>query len=69
LTLAAHQAFVVTEVNGAWQRAEEVPGTFIHQTGDAGFTSVSCASAGNCAAAGNYTDGSGNELAFVVSQP
>jgi hypothetical protein len=35
---------------------------------NASVTSVSCASAGNCAAGGTYHDGSGNQQAFVVSQ-
>jgi hypothetical protein len=29
---------------------------------------VSCASAGNCSAGGNYLDGSGHNQAFVVSE-
>jgi hypothetical protein len=36
--------------------------------GDAFTTSVSCASAGNCGAGGNYTDSSGNSQAFAVDQ-
>ena len=55
------QAFVVNEVNGTWGTAMEVPGTAaLNQGGDAGITSVSCASAGNCSAGGDYTDGSGH---------
>jgi hypothetical protein len=63
------QAFVVSEVNGAWGKAKEVPGTAaLNQGGDAFITSVSCASAGNCGAGGMYTDSSGFNQAFVVSQ-
>jgi hypothetical protein len=32
------------------------------------LASVSCGSAGNCAAGGIYTDGSGHQQGFVVSQ-
>ena len=40
----------------------------LNQSGDAGITSVSCASAGNCSAGGHYNDSSGRQQAFVVSQ-
>ena len=67
------QVFVVSEVNGKWGKAEEVPGTAALNTGgDAWMYSVSCASAGNCSAGGNYesyTDSSGDaQQAFVVSE-
>ena len=67
------QAFVVNQTNGVWRTAIEVPGTAALNkgggyTGDARVTSVSCASAGNCAAGGYYTDGYGDRQAFVVSQ-
>ena len=66
-----HQAFVVSEVNGTWGKAEEVPGTAALNTGgsaESASHSVSCASAGNCSAGGSYTDGSGHQQAFVVSE-
>src|SRR6266849_4166507 len=65
-----HQAFVVSEVNGAWHTAVEVPGTAaLNQRGNAGVTSVSCGSAGNCSAGGLYIGGSSwGSLPFVVSQ-
>ena len=51
------QAFVVSEKNGVWGSAVEVPGTAtLNSGGDAGVTSVSCATAGGCTAAGFYTD-------------
>ena len=63
------QAFVVSERNGVWRKAIEVPGTAaLNQGGEAGLTSVSCPSAGNCAAGGDYTDGSHHQQAFVVSE-
>jgi hypothetical protein len=61
------QAFVVSQVKGAWGKAIEVPGSAALNTGTAQITSVSCGSAGNCAAVGFYTARSGNQ-GFVVSQ-
>ena len=63
------QAFVVSQTGGTWHPAIEVPGTAaLNQIGDAVITSVSCASAGNCSAGGDYTDSSGNIQAFVDSE-
>ena len=62
------QPFVVSQTNGTWQKAEEVPGTAALNHGDADFSSVSCASAGECGAGGYYQDGSGLSQAFVVSR-
>jgi hypothetical protein len=63
------QAFVVSEVKGRWSKAEEVPGTAsLNKGGDAGVSSVSCARAGSCSAAGSYRDASGHFQAFVVSE-
>jgi hypothetical protein len=62
------QAFVVSEVNGTWRKAMQVPGLAeLNAGGFAEITSVSCVSAGNCGAAGQYRDGSGNYQALVVS--
>ncbi len=64
-----HQAFVASERNGAWHAAIEVPGTGALNKGRvAGVGSVSCASAGNCAAGGSYIDGSGDQQVFVASE-
>ena len=63
------QAFVVSQVGGTWGKAKEVPGTATLNTGgNAAINAVSCASAGNCSAGGQYTDSSGHTQAFVVSQ-
>jgi hypothetical protein len=63
------QAFVVGETNGHWRRAIEVPGLETLNTGGAAFAaSVSCATAGNCAAGGTYHDSAGHAEAFVVNQ-
>jgi hypothetical protein len=70
-TIGVHnqQAFVVSQAAGTWQQAEEVPGTAtLNRGGDAALFSVSCASAGNCSAGGEYVDGSGDQQAFVVSE-
>jgi len=51
------QGFVVSEQNGVWGRAAEVPGLgSLNKGGNAGVRSVSCASPGSCAAGGSYTD-------------
>jgi hypothetical protein len=63
------QAFVVSQTDGTWHEAEEVPGTAaLNKGGKAEVNSVSCASAGNCGAGGYYTDGSGAQQAFVVGE-
>jgi len=63
------QAFVVSERNGTWGKAIEVPGSgALNAGGDASVGSVSCALAGNCAAGGFYADGSRRGQAFVVSE-
>jgi hypothetical protein len=62
------QAFVVSQVNGTWGTAEEVPGIAALNTYGSETFSVSCAAAGNCSAGGVYTDSSGHEQAFVVSK-
>jgi hypothetical protein len=63
------QVFVVNETHGIWGTAKEVPGTAALNTGgNAGITSVSCASAGNCSAGGDYADRRGHFQAFVVNQ-
>jgi hypothetical protein len=63
------QAFVVSENNGSWGKAIEVPGSGALNTGGfAQIMSTSCTSAGYCAAGGYYTDRSGTDEAFVVSR-
>jgi hypothetical protein len=57
------QAFVVSKTNGRWSRPIDVPG--LAGRGPAAVTSVSCASAGNCAVTGFYADGT---QAFVVAE-
>jgi hypothetical protein len=63
------QAFVVRERKGIWGKAIEVPGSgALDAGGGAEVESVSCATAGNCAAIGFYKDGSGHTQGFVASQ-
>jgi hypothetical protein len=62
------EAFVVSQVNGTWHTAIQVPGTAsLNTLRNAGTGSVSCTSAGNCTAGGSYKDDSGYH-AFVVTQ-
>ena len=64
-----YQAYVVSQVKGAWGRAKQVPVTgALNVGGAAQVDSVSCASAGNCSAAGDYWDASLRGQVFVVSQ-
>ena len=64
-----HQAFVVSQTNGTWGNAIEVPGTAaLNMGGSASISSVSCASAGNCSAGGYYYDSSDRWQMFVVSE-
>jgi hypothetical protein len=53
---------------GTWGSAREVPGTATLNHRYAQVNSVSCASAGNCAAGGFYTDSSQLLQAFVVNE-
>jgi D-alanine-D-alanine ligase-like ATP-grasp enzyme len=63
------QAFVISQANGAWGRAEEVPGSAALNRGwNAEVSSVSCVSAGNCAAGGRYQDRSTRRHVFVVTE-
>ena len=57
---------MAAERNGRWGKAIEVPGLAALNTGgDASVNSVSCASAGNCAAGGYYF-GRSREQGFVA---
>ncbi|HEX9518287.1 MAG TPA: hypothetical protein VF940_19145, partial [Streptosporangiaceae bacterium] len=61
------QGFVVSERNGRWSRAVEVPGLgVLNRGGNAEVSSVSCVSQGYCAAAGFYRDGNGRQQGFVA---
>jgi hypothetical protein len=62
------QGYVAAERNGAWGTAINVPGLVALNKGDAEVDSVSCASAGNCAAGGLYSDRRGSEQGFVAAE-
>jgi hypothetical protein len=62
------EGFVAGERNGRWDKATDVPGLAALSIGDAGVNSVSCASAGNCAAGGFYHDRSDRQQGFVASE-
>jgi hypothetical protein len=63
------QAFVESEVRGAWRPARELRGTAgLNAGGSAQVVWVSCRSAGNCTAAGNYTDASRHSQVFVATE-
>jgi hypothetical protein len=56
-------------LGGAWGSAEGVPGTAaLNQGGTGVIRSVSCGSAGNCGAGGDYTDSAGHLQAYVVTK-
>jgi hypothetical protein len=61
--------FVAGERNGQWGTAIEIPATAqLNAGGYPQVSSVSCPSAGNCAAGGWYLDSSHNRHAFIVSE-
>ena len=66
-----YQAFVANEVDGTWGKVKSLAGTEAYNFGNPpGIAALSCASAGNCSAGGNYTpSGGGDELeAFKVTE-
>jgi Bacterial Ig-like domain (group 3) len=64
---ASHRVAAATAAGGSWGKAQEVPGSAaLNAGGAARVSSVSCASAGYCAAGGYYTDSSAHLQAFVV---
>jgi len=67
-TVGSQRAFVANEVNGTWSPVVMVPGMAALSGGSAHVNSVSCASAGNCSAGGDYTDTNGAQQAFVVDE-
>jgi len=67
------QVFVVSETNGTWGTAKEIPGTAARNAGGyAAVDSLSCPSAGNCSLGGFYASSSTDRIptvqAFVVSK-
>ncbi len=65
-----YQAFVVTESNGTWGNAVQIPG-FSSTNGEGSgseLLALSCSSPGNCSAGGQYVDTNNNLQAFVVNE-
>jgi len=63
------QPFAARQTNGTWGTAAKVPGIgTLDTSGYAAFSAVSCASAGNCAAAGEYEGTTANYQLFVVDE-
>ena len=61
------QVFVVSEVNGRWQKARALPGLNGTSIGAvAHISSISCPTAGACVAAGSFGDQAGTQRAFVA---
>jgi hypothetical protein len=61
-------AFAVTQTGGTWGTAEEVPGTAArHGHGVADFETLSCSSAGNCSAGGQFGSAAHTQ-AFTITQ-
>jgi len=58
---------VVSQTAGVWGTPQLAVPTTTNSGNEASVSSVSCSSAGNCAAGGFYKDGAGNQ-AFVISQ-
>lgn len=64
-----NQLFVMSEVNGVWGSAKELPGTAALNTAmEAGVLTIGCAAPGNCVAGGFYWTASQFEEAFVANQ-
>ena len=62
------QGFVVSEQDGTWGTATEVPGLALLNAGVAQASSVSCGPAGNCTVGGFYQDRHRHVQGFVASQ-
>jgi hypothetical protein len=59
----------VTEKDGTWDRAAELPGLAALNTGEEAFgASISCTAGGDCAVGGGYTTASGLVQAFVADK-
>ncbi len=62
-----YQGYVVSETNGRWGRAIEVPGlSALNAGGSAEVSSLACPSAGHCVAGGFFRGRSGHRQGFVT---
>jgi hypothetical protein len=64
------QPVMVSEIAGAWGKAQEIPGLASLNTGgySKAWGGISCASAGNCATGGFYQTKSRQTVAFVADE-
>jgi len=63
-----YRAMGVTEISGTWAPATEVTAPANAENTDTDLGGISCSLAGNCTAAGQYVDSSGNSQAMVVTE-
>jgi hypothetical protein len=64
-----NQLFVISQVNGVWGSAIQIPGTVALNTGvEAGVNTMACASSGNCSVGGFYWTSTQFQDAFVANQ-
>ena len=66
--LGPHDGVLLTETSGTWAAGVEPPLPANAGTNQGGAGSVSCASAGNCAAVGGYTDSSGHAQGLLLTE-
>jgi hypothetical protein len=62
------QAFEAEQVNGTWEDAQPVSGVPSLNSGNSNAAAVACASLGNCAVSGTYTDAQHKVQVFVVDE-
>jgi hypothetical protein len=63
------QAFVVSQREGRWGQAQEVPGSgSLNAGGNGGVSNLVCVSAGNCVAAGYYEDSSHKDHIYTAEE-
>lgn len=63
------EVFVISQKNGTWRRAEEIPGSAALNGGaDALFDAVSCGAPGNCVAGGSYLTKAVQDEPFIATQ-
>ena len=64
-----NQLMAATEASGVWAQAAEVSApSNAGSNPDAYFSGISCSSAGNCTAAGSYSDSSGHAQAMTATE-
>jgi hypothetical protein len=62
------QAFEAEQINGTWEDAQPVSGVPSLNSGNSNAAAVACASLGNCAVSGTYTDAQHKVQVFVVDE-